>query len=190
MCVSWFNLGHLGAIFLRLSWPLLKLFREGWTSKTFIFPELFEVFALVPSSLQLRLSCYILRHFVFIFGSFGVNMALSWTLLGPTWGPLGPSWGLPGHSWNLRGATLGPSWLILGPSWVTLGPPLRPHGPPRSFLGAPVAYLGLTWFRWGLSWGLLVAFQVNVGVILGPSLKAFFPILVPRAQLFRVPLDP
>ena len=157
--------GHLGAI-LGPSWghlgAILGLSGGAGPPKTLIFLRFFKVFAIWPSSLQLRLSYPILRHLVFLLGPLGVILGPFWTPSGPSWGSLGPSLGHPGPSWGLLGATLGPSWLILGPSWATLGPPW-------SRLGPWLAHLEPMWPLWGLSWSLPGAFLAHLGAILEPS---------------------
>ena len=150
---SW---GHLGASWRSPGGPR--------PPKTVIFLRFFKVFGIEPSSLQLRLSCPMLRHLGPSWGHLRALLDSHRAILGPSWGPLGPSWGSLGPSWGLHGATLGPFWLILGPSWATSG-----------LLGALVGHLGTF-----LSHGLLILGELGP---FGASLGAFWspsrPILMP-----------
>ena len=66
--------------------------------KPWFFLVVFNVFAIGPSSFQLRLSYPILCYLIVFLGPLGVILEPFWTLLGRSWGPLGPSWGYPGPS--------------------------------------------------------------------------------------------
>ena len=90
-----------------------------------MFLWFFNVFDILPSWHQLRVSCSMLCHL-------GVILSLLGTILGSSPALLEPSWSLLRPSCELRGGLLGLLRAILAPSWLVLGPPGTSPGPSQA----------------------------------------------------------
>ena len=146
---------------------------------------------LVPSSLQLRLACPMLRHPGCILGRLRATWAPFWLILGVILGSCGASLGHLGVTLGPPGppgATLGPSWLILGPSWATLRLSWSPRASSSSVLGQLSPILGQLDPPGGLSSSLLETFPAHVESTLGPSwdhlVAILRPTLAPSCDVF------